>query len=144
MLVYLPASSCCLSYVKILAARIVYDILCLKYRPDCPLKYGPFSYFIVLTKRLKIAIWNKLRAESPANLHCKLKLGICTSLSIWQIYDRFLCFKLLLHASNWNSWVSVSISESIFTFQIQILIFSFIWRHIVYYKTILTTSLHGN
>ena len=136
MLVYLPASSCCLPYVKILAARTVYDILCLKYRPDCPLKYGPFSYFIVLTKRLKIAIWNKL--------HCKLKLGICTSLSIWQIYDRFLCFELLLHASNWNSRVSVSISESIFTFQFQILIFSFIWRHIVYYKTILTTSLHGN
>ena len=39
-----------LSWVKILAARIVYDILCLKYGPDCPLKYGPFSYFTVLTE----------------------------------------------------------------------------------------------
>ena len=91
-----PASSCCLSCVKILVARIIYDILYLIYVPDCPLKYRPFSCFTLLTKRLKIAIRNKLRTESPANLHCKLKLGTCPSLPVWQIYDRFLRFELLL------------------------------------------------
>ena len=68
--------------VKIRPTRIAYDILCLKYGTDCPLKYGPFSYFTVLTKILKIAIRNKLRTESPANLHCKFKFGICVSLPI--------------------------------------------------------------
>ena len=129
-----PASSCCLSCMKFLVARVFYDILCLKYGPDCPLKHRLFSYFTILTKRLKITIQNKLRTESLANLHLKLKLGIRPSLSIWQIHDRFLHLELLLHASNWNSWFSVSISESIFTFQIQTLIFSFIWRHITALK----------
>ena len=78
--------------VKIRPTRIVYDILCLKYGPDCPLKYGPFSYFTVLTKILKIAILNKLRTKSPAKLHCKFKFGICVSFPVWEIYDIFLHF----------------------------------------------------